>query len=696
MLSVRIPSKKAALQPLPFGGENPFGICLGVNSFYFTKNGKPVLPIMGEFHFSRWPAGEWKTSLAKMRAGGIQIAAAYVFWIHHEEERGKWDFSGSRDLRRFLSVCKEMEFPVLLRIGPWSHGECRNGGFPDWLVKDRKIHMRTNDPAYLDLVAEFYRQIYHQAEGYLWEDGGPILGVQIENEYGHCGGLNGAKGEAHMLRLKRIAVETGFRVPFYTATGWGGAVILEKEMLPVFGAYADAPWEQNSRQMSANKNYLFSLCRDDRNIGTDLSSQHNGLYAECEKSGYPYLMAELGGGLQVTAHRRTVVSADDTAALALCKLAGGANLLGYYMYHGGTNPDGRFSTLQESKEIGFPNDLPVKSYDFQAPIRESGELAASYRKLKVLHTMVRDFGDVLAPAFPVLPDGNPENPEDTENIRFCVRHNPETGEGFLFINNHQRLRKMKEHTDVRFRVQTPEGNVEFPPLKLPDHFYGVFPYRFRMGNAVLESTNAQPLCRLGNRWFFFTDEKPVYRFLRGSADIVTLKRTEAENAWKIGENLYITQGEMLERDGKVWIASERPMEKVVMYSPEGGPETFEVSFGTVSVGTSFQQAEETRDFVSYRIHLDGIPLEKPEDLILQIDFTGDRAELYRNGRLESDWFTTGLPWRVALRRFGFADNWEVRVYPSRPGTYFDLPVPWGCELKDVKVSSRVCEPLPIL
>lgn len=692
MISIQIPQKHPEPEPLPFSEKNPSGTSLCVNSSYFTVNGKPVLPVMGEFHFSRWPAEEWRSSLLKMRAGGVQIVATYVFWIHHEEERGKWVFSGDRDLRRFLTVCGETGFPVLLRIGPWSHGECRNGGFPDWLVSNPSFQPRTNDPAYLALVEEFYRQIYQQVQGLFWKDDGPIIGVQIENEYGHCGGLRGPEGEAHMRRLKQIAVKTGFRVPFYTATGWGGAVVVKGEMLPVFGAYADAPWEQDIREMPANVNYLFTRNRDDKNIGTDLSV-HEGSNSSGDGDETPFLTAELGGGLQVTAHRRTVVSPDDTAALALCKLGSGAGLLGYYMYHGGTNPDGRFSTLQESSATGYPNSLPVKSYDFQAPIRESGELSESYRKLKVLHTMLRDFGSAIAPAFPVLPPDAPTDPEDTESVRLCVRHNSKTGEGFLFVNNHQRHRSMKSHGGVRVRVEAPEGTVEFPLLRIPDHFYGVFPYHLRMGDAVLESTNAQPLCHIGNRWFFFTDEKPFYRFLHGQADISTLTRQEAENAWKISESLYITEGELTEWKGMIWIASEKPEEKVIRYGPEGDPQETRVRFDPVSVAALVRKAEETRDFISYQIHLDGIPVDKPEDLIMQIDISGDRAELYRDGHLEDDWFTTGLPWRVALRRFSFAEDWEVKVYPSRPGTYFDLPVPYGCEVKHVSVCARYRRPL---
>ena len=104
---------------------------------YLEKNKKPIFPMMGEFHFSRYPAEFWEEEIRKMKAGGIDIISTYVIWIHHEEEEGVFDFSGQRDLKRFLELCEKWDMKVFLRIGPWPHGEVRNGGFPDWLVKKR-------------------------------------------------------------------------------------------------------------------------------------------------------------------------------------------------------------------------------------------------------------------------------------------------------------------------------------------------------------------------------------------------------------------------------------------------------------------------------------------------------------------------------------------------------------------------------
>lgn len=129
------------------------------------KNGKRFLPVMGEFHFSRYEPEDWEEELLKIKAGGVTIVATYVLWIHHEEGQGEWDFSGCRNLRKFLELCRKTGLQVWLRIGPWAHGECRNGGFPDWVVNDTRWKVRTNDPAYLKLVETFYRRIGEQAKG---------------------------------------------------------------------------------------------------------------------------------------------------------------------------------------------------------------------------------------------------------------------------------------------------------------------------------------------------------------------------------------------------------------------------------------------------------------------------------------------------------------------------------------------------
>jgi len=126
-------------------------------------DGHRVMPVMGEIHYSRIPADEWTREVQKMKEGGVTILATYVFWNHIEEEEGIFRWDGQRDLRRFLEVCKQEELPVVLRIGPFCHGEVRNGGIPDWVFGRAKL--RSTDPQFLSYVEKLYRQIFTQVQG---------------------------------------------------------------------------------------------------------------------------------------------------------------------------------------------------------------------------------------------------------------------------------------------------------------------------------------------------------------------------------------------------------------------------------------------------------------------------------------------------------------------------------------------------
>jgi len=107
---------------LHLGGTSSTSQSLQVNSRYLVLDGKPWLPVMGEFHFSRYPESEWEDEILKMKAAGVDIVATYVFWIHHEEVQGQFDWAGQRDLRRFVQLCAKHHMYVWLRVGPWAHG----------------------------------------------------------------------------------------------------------------------------------------------------------------------------------------------------------------------------------------------------------------------------------------------------------------------------------------------------------------------------------------------------------------------------------------------------------------------------------------------------------------------------------------------------------------------------------------------
>ena len=162
--------------------RSPDGHELSVNSRGVLLDGRPWFPVMGEFHYTRCPQNEWRDELLKLKAGGVDIVATYVFWIHHEEMEGQFDWSGQRDLRKFVQLCGELGLKVVVRCGPWCHGEVRNGGLPDWVQAHKDWKLRSTDTNFLAAVRTLYGQIAAQLNGLLWKDGGPVIGIQVDNE----------------------------------------------------------------------------------------------------------------------------------------------------------------------------------------------------------------------------------------------------------------------------------------------------------------------------------------------------------------------------------------------------------------------------------------------------------------------------------------------------------------------------------
>ncbi|TFW32260.1 glycoside hydrolase family 35 [Massilia horti] len=466
------------------------GHAIGVNSRYLTRDGKPWLPVMGEYHYSRAPAQQWEAELRKMKAAGVDIVATYIMWNHHECEAGRFDWRGNRDLRRFVELARRAGLDVMVRVGPWVHAEVRFGGIPDWVVN--LMPTRRNDPQYLEYVARLYGQIGRQLKGLLWKDGGPVIGVQLENEY-NLGGEG--EGAAHILKLKELARAAGLDVPLYTVTGWDRALYPSGEVTPVFGGYPDEPWAASRKELPPKETYAF---RFDTRVSGDLGAQTRGNQrgtAESDMNTTPFLGAEYGGGLPFMYRRRPIVSPDDIASMLPVQLGSGVNLLGYYMFHGGRNPVAN-PTMEESAATGGYNDTPAINYDFQAPLGPDGQQRPVLGYLRQQHLFLRDFGERLAPMVVRKPDLVPANHTDLAMPRFSVRSLGDSG--FLFVNNHVRQYAMPDQAAVRFSVKLPGQTLTFPsqPVDVKNGAYFIWPINFDMDGVHLTYATAQPLARL--------------------------------------------------------------------------------------------------------------------------------------------------------------------------------------------------------
>lgn len=462
---------------------------LAVTNQGLERDGRPWLPVMAEFHYSRCPAGEWLAELRKLRAGGVDIVASYVMWNHHEAREGVFDWTGQRDLRRFAQLAQEAGLLFYLRPGPWVHAEVRHGGLPDWLVAELgpRGALRCNDAAYLAHVQRFFGEVGVQLRGLAWADGGPLVGLQLENEYD---GRGPGKGAEHIAALKQLAIEAGLAVPLYTVTGWPTLDIPPQEVVPVSGAYADGFWGGATGPQPPSGVFLFNTSRSIGEMGNVGGTPPEGLI---DPAHYPFFLAEAGGGMHVSYHRRPVVTTDDVAACALVQLGSGANLYGYYMYRGGHNP-GR--GLQETQDTGYPNDVPEIDYDFHAPLGAYGQRRPSYGRLRTLHHLMAAFGPELGPLAPVLAGGAPADPADRSTLRASLRGAGDAG--FLFVNNHVRHHPLPAFEGVQFALNGPDGAERcWPsrPVNVASGAYFVWPIGQRLGTAVMCHATVQPLTR---------------------------------------------------------------------------------------------------------------------------------------------------------------------------------------------------------
>ena len=240
---------------------------------------------------------------------------------------------------------------------------------------------------------------------------------------------------------------------------------------------------------------------------------------------YPQLRVEMGGGMPASYHRRILMRPADVSAEALTMLGQGTNQLGYYMYHGGQNPHGSLSTLQESQDYGWNgyNDLPVMSYDFAAPIGEYGQVRPHFHALRRLHMMINDedagWGSWLASLPSYAPNVVPNGLDDVSTLRWAVRSDGLGG--FLFVNNHARNDNMANASSmlpawsgVRFNISLADGSVISIPssplssssssvgVDIPSGAYFAWPFNLLVTSAgqdtglALAYALAQPIAAL--------------------------------------------------------------------------------------------------------------------------------------------------------------------------------------------------------
>ena len=618
-------------------------------------DGHRVVPVMGEVHYSRIPADEWRQEVKKMKEGGVTMIATYVFWNHVEEEEGIFRWDGQRNLRRFLEICSEEQMPVILRMGPFCHGEVRNGGIPDWMF-EKGCKLRDRNPVFLSYAETLYRQIFSQVQGLQWKDGGPVIAAQFDNEYR-------GRGE-YLMDLKHIAQKIGFDLPFYTRTGWPelATPVPFGEMIPLYGDYADGFWDRTLGETDGNyyKAFNFKAFRSSTAIATEQLGKQKAKVNDGDES-YPYFTCELGGGMMQAYHRRPYIYPEDAYSMALVKLGSGSNLLGYYMYHGGTNPEGKtyLNENQRTKGTNY-NDMPVKNYDFQAPLGEFGQKNTHYYMLRPLHLFMQNWGETLAEMEASFPAPQDIKKGDDSHLRWAVRSKDNSG--YIFINNYERLQNLS----VKKNVVLKACGVTLPKLSIPAGCMAIFPVNVdgikyataqlvakRDGKIYLMQIPGIPttICMQNGKVLKNVKvrgtEKPVY------GNLYLLSRAEAERLFLEPESTVIIELATIRK-----IKEAGPLRKISMGAQRVAEEPSDEDFDQAAV---------------YRITLPELPAGAKEPL-MKFDYQGDCARLYANGKLIADHFQYGRPFLYGLWRLSQdTKELELRILPLQKDAPVYLP-----------------------
>lgn len=725
-------------------GENPSGERLGFTNYFMQKNGEPFFGICGEFHYSRYDENRWEDEIIKIKMGGINILSTYIFWNVHEEIQGVFEWEGRRNLRRFVKLCGKHGLYVIIRIGPFDHGEMRNGGLPDWLF-GRPFEVRSNNEEYLKYVKVLYEQISQQVQGLLYKQGGPIIGTQIENEHGHSAAqwalttgisnqwmTQGEDGEAHLLKLKEMAIQAGIETPLYTCTGWGGANAPAAEMLPLWGGYSHWPWiyyevdrYQGVREHPATPEYIY---RDKHNNAIPVSYNFEPTYTPED---YPYACCEMGGGMTPFYKYRFDFPYISVPAMTGIKVAEGCNLLGYYMYHGGSNPKG--------KRDVFLNDLatPKISYDFNACIGEFGQLRESYHRTRLQHYFFKTFEKWMCLTKTILPgDTSAMDPYDTDTLRYAVRASE--GSGLLFLNNYQ------DHAETHdmvvedgVTVVTEQEEIRFPAkgaLTLGKDGYAMLPYGFDLDGIMLKLAMAQPITRIevdGTVYYFFVSPKgmpPEYAFVSSSyasmdsgaaklfqvgdvtvvrpvigdlgpitltatdgrcVKVVTLTDEESLDFWSediLGrKRVILTDGSLLVDGNQIKLEATDTEEVSFRIFPDvdglsliSGGELLERTQEGIFTAYRFRIPRREARFDLKRVSKDRAVLSFSEDAfegmkeaLLRVNYQGDIGYAFIDGELINDNFSNNTTWEIGLKQFSerlIEKGMYLYISPIRKGS----------------------------
>ncbi|GAT32967.1 beta-galactosidase [Terrimicrobium sacchariphilum] len=326
----------------------------------FLLDGNPIVIRCGELHSARVPREYWQDRLRRMRAMGMNAVCAYLFWNFHEWEEGKYDWKGQADVAEFCRLAQAEGLLVVLRPGPYACAEWEMGGLPWWLLKDKDIELRTRDPKFLEASKSWIKEVGRELGPLQVTKGGPIVMVQVENEYGFYG-----DDKEYMTELARATREAGFDVPLFACNPRVKIDVARiPELFPVVNFGSDPEG-------------AFKALREVLPEGPLMCGEfYPGWF---DTWGYPHHLGNTKGYLSDLEY--------------MLKNKGSFSI---YMAHGGTS-----FGLWAGADGPFKPD--TSSYDYDAPISEAGWIGEKFQKTRELMSRYLEAGEKLPDAPANLP-----------------------------------------------------------------------------------------------------------------------------------------------------------------------------------------------------------------------------------------------------------------------------------------------------
>ena len=326
-------------------------------------NGGKVQIISGAVHYFRVPRELWRDRLEKLKMCGLNCVETYMCWNLHEPQEGVFDFDGMLDFEAYIRLAQELGLYVIMRPGPFICAEWENGGFPGWLMLKEGIRFRFMNKPYLDAVENYYHVIMPKIAALQIDNGGPVIAVQVENEYGSYG-----SDKEYLAALRQFSIDDGITVPLFTADGGNDAAIQG-------GMLDDSPAALTFGSQALARFEILKKYRPDDP---------------------PFCMEFWNGWFDYWGGEHHTRSAESAADELDDMLRAGGNV-NFYMFHGGTN----FGFNSGANGIPGGEYMPdTTSYDYDAPLSETGDITEKYLMIQ----------NVIKKYRPDAPFGIPSSP----------------------------------------------------------------------------------------------------------------------------------------------------------------------------------------------------------------------------------------------------------------------------------------------